>query len=474
MKSITVKAGATVRWEVKIGGEPIPEVKWFKGNQQLENGIQLTIDTRKNEHTILCIPSAMRSDVGEYRLTVKNSHGADEEKANLTVLDRPSKPNGPLEVSDVFEDNLNLSWKPPDDDGGEPIEYYEVEKLDTATGRWVPCAKVKDTKAHIDGLKKGQTYQFRVKAVNKEGASDALSTDKDTKAKNPYDEPGKTGTPDVVDWDADRVSLEWEPPKSDGGAPITQYVIEKKGKHGRDWQECGKVSGDQTNAEILGLKEGEEYQFRVKAVNKAGPGEASDPSRKVVAKPRNLKPWIDREAMKTITIKVGNDVEFDVPVRGEPPPKKEWIFNEKPVDDQKIRVRFYIFLNILIYDYFRLKAKTTRPDLCSVEQLASMLVCTLLLLPTLLEATNIPLRSLCSENHLAHWDLWKCRMSTKIAQIWSGKYQKMTEVLQLIIMKSKRWIWQLEDGSHVEEVKQQRPQFQIFNPDTNTNSVSEL
>ncbi|CAA98064.2 Twitchin [Caenorhabditis elegans] len=338
LKSITVKAGATVRWEVKIGGEPIPEVKWFKGNQQLENGIQLTIDTRKNEHTILCIPSAMRSDVGEYRLTVKNSHGADEEKANLTVLDRPSKPNGPLEVSDVFEDNLNLSWKPPDDDGGEPIEYYEVEKLDTATGRWVPCAKVKDTKAHIDGLKKGQTYQFRVKAVNKEGASDALSTDKDTKAKNPYDEPGKTGTPDVVDWDADRVSLEWEPPKSDGGAPITQYVIEKKGKHGRDWQECGKVSGDQTNAEILGLKEGEEYQFRVKAVNKAGPGEASDPSRKVVAKPRNLKPWIDREAMKTITIKVGNDVEFDVPVRGEPPPKKEWIFNEKPVDDQKIRI----------------------------------------------------------------------------------------------------------------------------------------
>ncbi|EGT49285.1 hypothetical protein CAEBREN_29721 [Caenorhabditis brenneri] len=345
LKSITVKAGATVRWEVKIGGEPIPEVKWFKGNQQLENGIQLTIDTRKNEHTILCIPSAMRSDVGEYRLTVKNSHGADEEKANLTVLDRPGKPNGPLEVSDVFEDNLNLSWKPPDDDGGEPIEYYEVEKLDTATGRWVPCAKVKDTKAHIDGLKKGQTYQFRVKAVNKEGASDALSTDKDTKAKNPYDEPGKTGTPDVVDWDADRVSLEWEPPKSDGGAPITQYIIEKKGKHGRDWQECGKVSGDQTNAEILGLKEGEEYQFRVKAVNKAGPGEASDPSRKVVAKPRNLKPWIDREAMKTVTIKVGNDVEFDVPVRGEPPPKKEWLFIDKTIDDQKIRVSFFSIEN---------------------------------------------------------------------------------------------------------------------------------
>ncbi|KHJ77567.1 fibronectin type III domain protein, partial [Oesophagostomum dentatum] len=152
------------------------------------------------------------------------------------------------------------------------------------------------------------------------------------------DEPGKPHTPEVTDWDADRVSLEWQPPDSDGGAPITQYIIEKKGKHGREWQECGKVSGDETTATIMGLKEGEEYQFRVKAVNKAGPGEASDPSRKVVAKPRNLKPWIDREKMKTITIKVGQDVIFDVPVRGEPPPTKTWTFNDKPIDDKKISI----------------------------------------------------------------------------------------------------------------------------------------
>ncbi|PAV56317.1 hypothetical protein WR25_15732 isoform E [Diploscapter pachys] len=340
MKDQTVKAGATVRWEVKIGGEPIPEVTWFKGDEKLANSPKITIDTKKNEHTILCIPSAVRADRGQYRLVVKNAHATDEASAKLQVISKPTKPRGPLEVSNIFEDNLDLEWKPPEDDGGEPIECYEVEKLDVESGRWMPCAKVHDTKAHVDGLKKGQTYQFRVKAVNKEGASDPLVTEKDTKAKNPYVEPGKPGTPDVTDWDADRVNLEWTPPESDGGAPITQYVIEKKGKHGRDWQECGKVAGDQTTAEILGLKEGEEYQFRVKAVNKAGPGEASDPSRKVVAKPRNLKPWIDKEHMKTITIKVGQDVEYHVPIKGEPPPTKEWTINEKPVSgDPKIRIQ---------------------------------------------------------------------------------------------------------------------------------------
>jgi hypothetical protein len=37
------------------------------------------------------------------------------------------------------------------------------------------------------------------------------------------------------------------------------------------------------------LKEGEEYQFRVIAVNKAG-GTESDPSRTMIAKARNSKP----------------------------------------------------------------------------------------------------------------------------------------------------------------------------------------
>lgn len=37
-------------------------------------------------------------------------------------------------------------------------------------------------------------------------------------------------------------------------------------------------------------------------------------------------------------VQVGHDVEFDVPVRGEPPPEKVWTFNEKTLDEPKIRV----------------------------------------------------------------------------------------------------------------------------------------
>jgi len=51
------------------------------------------------------------------------------------------------------------------------------------------------------------------------------------------DPPGKPGTPEIVDWDVDRVDLKWTAPASNGGMPITAYVIEKKERFGSTWEE---------------------------------------------------------------------------------------------------------------------------------------------------------------------------------------------------------------------------------------------
>ena len=57
--------------------------------------------------------------------------------------DKPSKPKGPLKVSDVTADSVKLKWDPPEDDGGEPVDHYVVERMDTETGRWVPVTESK-------------------------------------------------------------------------------------------------------------------------------------------------------------------------------------------------------------------------------------------------------------------------------------------------------------------------------------------
>lgn len=49
---------------------------------------------------------------------------------------------GPLEATNVHKEGLKLHWQPPEDDGGSPVLQYEVEKMDTATGKWVRVGKV--------------------------------------------------------------------------------------------------------------------------------------------------------------------------------------------------------------------------------------------------------------------------------------------------------------------------------------------
>ena len=100
------------------------------------------------------------------------------------------------------------------------------------------------------------------------------------------DLPGKPGVPEPEDWDVDRVDLKWEAPKDDGGAQITGYVIEKKEKLTSHWEEAATTDSPQARGRVTGLKKGSTYQLRVRAINKAGPGEPSEPSKPHVAKAR--------------------------------------------------------------------------------------------------------------------------------------------------------------------------------------------
>ena len=97
---------------------------------------------------------------------------------------------GPLEVDDITKSGCRLSWRPPEDDGGKPITGYIVEKMDKASGRWVPVSRTEPnvTECPVKGLQEGHEYMFRVKAVNDEGESEPLESDAAIQAKDPYGE----------------------------------------------------------------------------------------------------------------------------------------------------------------------------------------------------------------------------------------------------------------------------------------------
>ncbi|XP_014680453.1 PREDICTED: twitchin-like, partial [Priapulus caudatus] len=186
------------------------------------------------------------------------------------------------------KDKCKLRWKKPTDDGGSGIQEYLVEKLDTTKGVWTEVARVDGDTPYcdVDKLTPGHEYLFRVKAVNRQGESEPLVITDPIIAKDPWDPPGQPGTPNITDWDKDHMDIAWDPPIKTGGAPIEKYIIEKKDKSLPFWEKAAEVPGDEHKGTVPNLLPGAEYEFRVVAVNKAGPGEPSDPSRSQVAKPR--------------------------------------------------------------------------------------------------------------------------------------------------------------------------------------------
>lgn len=49
------------------------------------------------------------------------------------------------------------------------------------------------------------------------------------------DPPGLTGTPTCVEHTNNSITLGWSKPRSDGGTPVTGYVIEKREKGENKW-----------------------------------------------------------------------------------------------------------------------------------------------------------------------------------------------------------------------------------------------
>ena len=77
---------------------------------------------------------------------------------------------------------------------------------------------------------------------------------------------------------ADGINLEWGPPTDDGGAEVSNYIVEKRRTTDSKWATVASATQKNT-IRVIRLHDGIEYIFRVFAENKYGVGEylRSDP-----------------------------------------------------------------------------------------------------------------------------------------------------------------------------------------------------
>uniref|UniRef100_A0A3P9BE20 Ig-like domain-containing protein n=1 Tax=Maylandia zebra TaxID=106582 RepID=A0A3P9BE20_9CICH len=79
------KLKGTATFIAKIGGDPIPSVKWMKGKwRQITPGGRISIE-HKGQDAKLQIREVTKSDSGHYRCVATNKHGEIESGADMEV-----------------------------------------------------------------------------------------------------------------------------------------------------------------------------------------------------------------------------------------------------------------------------------------------------------------------------------------------------------------------------------------------------
>lgn len=88
----------------------------------------------------------------------------------------------------------------------------------------------------------------------------------------------------AVETNRDYIVITWEAPESDGGASITNYVLEKHDAKHPGYIYMAEVDADTFQYKATRLFEGYEYYFQVIAENQVGPSDPCETNKPIKAK----------------------------------------------------------------------------------------------------------------------------------------------------------------------------------------------
>ncbi len=238
--------------------------------------------------------------------------------------------------------SIALEWTAPRNDGGAPIKGYIVERRQGYSTRFIRVGKgtILDTYFRDTAVYEGSDYEYRVCAENEAGQGVSCKPIGPIIAKDPFEIPDSPRCPEVLGVTKNSVTLTWKSPKNDGGSAITNYIIEAKSSFGYNWTTVNigqKVTT--TTFMIPDLVEGNTYEFRVCAENRAGKSEPSEPSQKVVVRePVSGNAPHVIEQLAEVVAKRGESATLQCRITGEPLPEISWL----------VAISYYWYLNVKV------------------------------------------------------------------------------------------------------------------------------
>ena len=211
-----------------------------------------------------------------FRVSARNSAGTGDPSV-VSAAVRPGVPTAPCCITEMLvgPQYVALRWGAPTSDGGSAVTNYVVEYTIDDGVSWTTWSEPtgNGTNRTITGLLDGVPHKFRISARN------AIATGPPSDVSDAYTPltPTAPGRPlnAVATANTGQVGLDWDTPTTDGGAPITDYLIEYSSNSGSTWTTYVDTVSTATIATIRTLPVGISVIFRVSAINSRGTGAAS-------------------------------------------------------------------------------------------------------------------------------------------------------------------------------------------------------
>uniref|UniRef100_A0A8C5CFR2 Myomesin 2a n=1 Tax=Gadus morhua TaxID=8049 RepID=A0A8C5CFR2_GADMO len=169
---------------------------------------------------------------------------------------------------------------------------YYIDARPAGSKLWQPCnhKPFRHTRFVVHGLVPGETYVFRVQAVNLFGLS-AESQESSPIAVEPalgveYATPSSPFGITLLSCNGSSMTLAWKSPKHCGGSHVNAYYVDRRNADKLQWKEVNVSAIKERVYTVEGLTEGNFYEFKVQAGNMAGVGVPSEAS-----KPMKCEAW---------------------------------------------------------------------------------------------------------------------------------------------------------------------------------------
>ncbi|XP_061686779.1 M-protein, striated muscle isoform X3 [Syngnathoides biaculeatus] len=189
-----------------------------------------------------------------------------------------SAPGQPVATRNT-KSSVFVQWEAPRH-GQEGLMGYYIDARVVGSKDWFACnhKPFKLNRFVVHGLTPGETYVFRVQAVNVFGLSEESQESGPIAVEPALATPSAPYGISLLNCDGSSMTVSWSSPKRCGGSKIIAYYVDRRDVDSLAWKEVN-VNGimDQV-CTVDNLTEGTFYEFKVQAANMAGVGLPSAPS----------------------------------------------------------------------------------------------------------------------------------------------------------------------------------------------------